>query len=131
MTTPSNPPPITGLAVFAALAAAVVAIAGVLAFYSRHGDVSLGESTPASHATTSRQPVQDKDGRFLWLLDSQGLQLSRANDDAINDARRVCSRLERGENEEQIVNDIVEGSPGLSVDDATAFADIAIDVYCP
>ncbi len=131
MTTPSNPSPISGLAVLAALAGAVVAIAGVLVFYSRHGDATHSESTPTSGATSSPSPKLDKDGRFLWLLDVHGLQLSRADDVAINDAHNVRSRLEGGESEEQIVQDIVAGSPDLSVDSATAFADIAMDVYCP
>ncbi|EUA68542.1 hypothetical protein I553_1730, partial [Mycobacterium xenopi 4042] len=73
----------------------------------------------------------DRDGRFLFLLTAQGLQLSAARDVAINDAHRVCSRLERGETEQQIVQDIVDGSPGMSMDTAAAFADTAISVYCP
>lgn len=131
MTTPSKPPPISGLAVLVAVSAAVIAIAGVLVFYSRHGDVPHSESTPAARPTSSSPSALDKDGRFLWLLEARGLELSQTNDDAINDARQVCSRLERGESEEQIVQDIVEGSPELSVDDATAFAEISIGVYCP
>ena len=36
-----------------------------------------------------------------------------------------------GESKEQVVQDILQGSPGMSVDTATDFADTAIDVYCP
>ncbi|MGH3971023.1 MAG: DUF732 domain-containing protein, partial [Mycobacterium sp.] len=93
--------------------------------------VGPSESAPVSHSGATPPSRLDRDGRFLWLLDAQGLQLSRGNDAAIDDARRICSRLERGESEEQIVQDIVEGSPDMSADTATAFADIAIDVYCP
>ncbi|ORV09209.1 hypothetical protein AWB95_18075 [Mycobacterium celatum] len=73
----------------------------------------------------------DKDGRFLWLLSSEGIELSRSTDVAVNDAHRVCSRLERGESEEQVVADIVEGSPDLTPDTAADFADIAREVFCP
>lgn len=135
MTTTPNPQPIPGLAVLAALGVALAAICGVTVFYWRHDHVGRGETTPASQTASAPSagaaPAMDKDGRFLWRLAAEGLQLERANEDAINDARRVCSRLERGESQQQIVDDIVRGSPGMSVDTAADFADTAIDVYCP
>jgi Protein of unknown function (DUF732) len=134
MTTTPNPQPIPGLAVFAALGVAIGAISGVSVFYWKHDHVGPGQSTPVSQAASGPPAVtpsaMDKDGRFLWQLATQGLELERARDVAINDARRVCSRLERGESEQQIVQDIVRGS-GMSMDTATSFAETAIDVYCP
>jgi Protein of unknown function (DUF732) len=134
MTNTPNPQPIPGRAVLGALGVAIGAISGVSVFYWKHDHVGPGESTRASQAASAPPavaPAMDKDGRFLWQLATQGLQLSQARDDAINDARRICSRLERGESEQQIVGDIVGGSPGMSIDTATNFAETAIDVYCP
>jgi hypothetical protein len=36
-----------------------------------------------------------------------------------------------GESKDQIIQDVLQGSPGMSVDTATDFASTAIDVYCP
>ncbi|BBU24701.1 DUF732 domain-containing protein [Mycobacterium xenopi] len=115
---------------------AVIAVAGVLVFSWKHQRFvpQDGAPDPQTRSAPSAGPstgTLDRDGRFLFLLTAQGLQLSAARDVAINDAHRVCSRLERGETEQQIVQDIVDGSPGMSMDTAAAFADTAISVYCP
>jgi Protein of unknown function (DUF732) len=94
------------------------------------------ESTPASPAASASAadpPPEhmDKDGQFLWRLSSQGLQLRRSNDAAINDARRVCTRYAGGEGEQQIIQDMLQGSPGMSLNTVSSFADTAISVYCP
>jgi hypothetical protein len=73
----------------------------------------------------------DRNGQFLWRLSAQGLQLRRTNDAAINDARRVCTRYASGESEQQIIQDRLAGSPGMSLNTASGFADTAISVYCP
>jgi hypothetical protein len=36
-----------------------------------------------------------------------------------------------GESQEQVIQDILQGSPGMSVDTATDFAETSIDIYCP
>jgi hypothetical protein len=135
MTTTPNPQPIPGVAVLGPLGVAVVAVSGVSVFYWRRDHVRPTESTSVSQAASAppagASPAMDKDGRFLWRLATEGLELSRARDVAINDARRVCSRLERGESERQIIRDIVRGTPGMSMGTATDFAETAIDVYCP
>jgi Protein of unknown function (DUF732) len=68
---------------------------------------------------------------FLSRLSTEGLQLSRSNDAAINDARRVCTRFAGGESEPEIIQDMLQGSPGMSLSIASGFADTAISVYCP
>jgi len=73
----------------------------------------------------------DRDGQFLWRLSTQGPQLRRSNDAAINDARRICTRYAGGESEQQIIQDILQGSPGMTLNTASGFADTAISVYCP
>lgn len=45
--------------------------------------------------------------------------------------RVVCARYGGGESEQQIIQDILAGSPGMSLDTASTFADTAISVYCP
>jgi hypothetical protein len=62
---------------------------------------------------------------------ADGLQLRRTNDAAINDARRVCTRYASGESEQQIIQDMLARSPGMSLNPASGFADTAISVYCP
>lgn len=136
MTTTPNPPSIPGLAVVAGLVAAIVAVATVLVFYRNHDRVAPGETTPDSQAESAPATQQsaallDRDGRFLLLLTTQGLQVSGSRRASINDAHRICLRLARGESESQIVRDIVRGSVSMSEGMATAFADTAIDVYCP
>jgi Protein of unknown function (DUF732) len=73
----------------------------------------------------------DRNGQFLWRLSAQGLQLRRTNDAAINDARRVCTRYASGESEQQIIQDPLQGSPGMSLNTTSGFADAAISVYRP
>jgi Protein of unknown function (DUF732) len=65
----------------------------------------------------------DRDGQFLWRLSTQGLRLRRSKDAAINDARRICARYAGGESEQQIIQDMLAGSPGMSLDTAAGFAD--------
>jgi hypothetical protein len=65
-------------------------------------------------ADPNAQP-KDRDGRFLWRIAVQGLQMRRSNGAAINDARRVCTRYAGGESEQQIIQDILAGSPGMSL----------------
>lgn len=122
---------------FAGLAIAIVAIAGVSVFYMRHDFLVPKASTRVSQSE-SAPPVdppptglQDRDGQFVLLLTSQGLQMPGGREGAISDAHRVCSRLSRGESEQQIIQDIFQGSPGMSIATATSFADIAIGAYCP
>ena len=68
---------------------------------------------------------------MLWDSVAQGLQLRRTNDAAINDARRVCTPYASRESEQQIIQDMLAGSPGMSLNTASGFADGAISVYCP
>jgi len=56
---------------------------------------------------------------------------TRSNDAAIKDARRICTRYAGGESEQQIIQDILQGSPGMTLNTASGFADTAISVYCP
>jgi Protein of unknown function (DUF732) len=136
-TTPSaNSKPLPALAMLAAVLFVGGAIAAVFVFDRDPGLLRAGGSaavSPAASASQADAPSDqmDKNGQFLWRLSSQGLQIRRSSDAAINDARRVCTRYVSGESEQQVIQDILSGSPGMSIDTATDFADIAISVYCP
>jgi hypothetical protein len=131
MATTPDPSPIPGLAVLAALVVAVVAVAAVAVFYcERDRVVPRHPRSDLQAASASSAKPENQDAQFLFLLTAQGLQPSGGGDATINDAHRICSRLERGESEEQIVEDIVRGSRDMSSDTASTFADTAIAVYC-
>jgi uncharacterized protein DUF732 len=131
MTTTHSPSPIPALAVLVALLVAVAAVAAVSVFYWKHDRVAPTHSRTGSQAASAPpENPENKDAQFLILLTAQGLQPSGANEATINDGHRVCSRLAHGESEQQIVEDIVQGSPEMSSDTASTFADTAIAVYC-
>lgn len=137
-TPPPNPQPLPSLALIGGLIVAIGAITAVFVLGRTKHDVFRSDdpAPPASQAASalaadpSSQP-KDRDGRFLWRIAVQGLQLRRSNDAVINDARRVCARYGGGESEQQIIQDILSGSPGMSLDTASTFADTANSVYCP
>ena len=99
-------------------------------FRSEDSALAAPQTASALAADPPSQP-KDSDGQFLWRIAVQGLQLRRSNDAVINDARRVCARYAGGESEQQIIQDILTGSPGMSLSTASTFADTAISVYCP
>ena len=122
------------------LAALVFVVGAIGAVFVFERDPGLFRSTAVSHTASGSQadpPADpppdrmDRDGQFLWRLSAKGLQLRRTNDAVINDARRVCTRYASGESEQQIIQDILQGSPGMSLNTASGFADTAISVYCP
>jgi hypothetical protein len=122
----------------AVLGLAVVAIGGVSVFYWKHEPVVPRVSRPVAQVEDAPPPADapptnpvDRDGRFIYLLRAQGLQVSGPREVTISEGSRVCRRFQRGESKQQIVQEILEGSPGMSADTATTFTDTAIDVYCP
>jgi len=135
-TPPQNPQPIPALAMVAALVFVVAAIAAVVVYDRKPELFRSQETTSASqHGSGSAADPppdhMDRDGQFLWRLSTEGLRLRRSKDAAINDARRTCARYAGGESEQQIIQDMLQGPPGMSLDTASGFADTAISVYCP
>jgi hypothetical protein len=125
-TPPKNPQPLPSLALLAGLVFAIGAITAVFVLgRTKHDPFQSKESSPAAPGNL------DKDNQFLWRLSVQGLQLERSNAAAVSDARHVCGRFLGGESKDQIIQNILQGSPGMSIDTATDFAGTAIDVYCP
>ena len=126
-TPPQNPQPIPALAMVAALVFVVAAIAAVVVYDRKPELFRSQETTSASqHGSGSAADPppdhMDRDGQFLWRL---------SKDAAINDARRTCARYAGSESEQQIIQDMLQGPPGMSLDTASGFADTAISVYCP
>ena len=134
-----NPTPLPALAMVAALVFAVGAIAAVFVF---DRDPELFRSR-GSTAVSHRVRVAGRPGcRPAAGPHGQGRPVpvaavhprasaTRSNDAAINDARRICTRYAGGESEQQIIQDILQGSPGMTLNTASGFADTAISVYCP
>ena len=135
MTTPSpDPKPLPALAIVAAVLVMAGAITAVFVLgRTKHDSFQSKESAqrPSASAADPASGGPEKDNQFLWRLTVQGLRLERSNDAAVSDARHVCSRFLGGESKDDIIQDILQGSPGMSVDTATDFAKTAIDVYCP
>lgn len=113
-----------------AVVIALIVVAAVSVSYWKRDHPAPKGSMSGSQAANSPAKM-DKDGRFLWLLSEEGIELTRPADVAVNDARSVCERLEGGESEEQVIADIVDGSPDMTGDTAADFADIAREVFCP
>ncbi len=121
------------MALVVALVIAVAAIAGVTVFYREHDRVVPRGTTRDARATEAADdpPPVDQDGRLFLMLTQEGLGTSGGRETTVNEAHHVCDRFSGGESEQQIVQDILAGSPGMSSQTAAAFADIAISVYCP
>lgn len=137
MTTPApNPNPLPSMAMLAALVFTVAAIGAVFVL-GRNPDFFRQRATPTHSQAEAAAPADsppdpmDRNGQFLWRLSTEGLQMRRSNDAAINDARRVCTRFASGESEQEIIQDVLQGSPGMTLNIASSFADTAISVYCP
>ncbi|MDT5276969.1 MAG: hypothetical protein QOG95_3901 [Mycobacterium sp.] len=136
-TKPPDPKPLPALAIVAAVLVLAGAFTAVFVLGRTKHDPSQSKgSSPTSQMSSASDadPLRgspEKDNKFLWRLTAEGLQLQRSNGAAINDARHVCARFLGGESKDQIIQDILQGSAGMSVDTATDFAGTAIDVYCP
>lgn len=132
----SKSPAVPGLAVVAALVVAIAVIATVLVFSWKHDHVVPQKTAPASQTASAPPgvappPALDKDGRFLFLLTEQGVGLSGGREVSLNDAHHICAAFTSGQSEGQIVQDIVQDSPGASASKAATFASTAIGVFCP
>jgi hypothetical protein len=132
MTTPTPAPkPLPVLAVVAAVLLLAGAFAAVFVLGRMKQDASPSRASAAQTSSASAVDGPGKVDQFLRRLEVQNLQLDRSDAAAVKDAHDVCARFLSGESKDQIVEDILQGSPGMSVDTATDFADTAIDVYCP
>ncbi|AFS14673.1 MULTISPECIES: DUF732 domain-containing protein [Mycobacterium avium complex (MAC)] len=84
----------------------------------------IGFAAPA-HA----EPEGD-DAAFLANLDSSGITYSSPSQ-VITSAKAVCGLMGRGETGLQVVSDIKDQNPGMTMDAAAKFAALASSAYCP
>ncbi|MEB4210012.1 DUF732 domain-containing protein [Mycobacterium sp. 94-17] len=89
----------------------------------------LGVSSFAAFAIAHAEPEGD-DAAFLAGLNSSGITYS-SPDQVIASAKAVCGLMGRGETGLQVVSDIKEHNPGMTMDGAATFAAIASGAYCP
>ena len=124
------------MAMLATLVFGFAAIAAVFVlgrnpdFFRPKATTTVSLAAAAAPADQPSDPT-DRNSQFLLRLSSEGLQMRRSNDAAINDARGVCTRFAGGESEQEVVQDMLQGTPGMSLNTASSFADTAISVYCP
>ncbi|GBG38880.1 DUF732 domain-containing protein [Mycobacterium montefiorense] len=85
---------------------------------------AIGLATPA-HA----EPEGD-DSLFLARLGDAGITYSSPSQ-VIASAKAVCGMMGRGETGLQVVSDIKDQNPGMTLDAAAKFAALASDAYCP
>jgi hypothetical protein len=125
-----DPKPLPVMALVAAVLVLVGALTAVMmAGRMKHEGHALEASLHSS--STSILDGPGKESQFLRRLEVQNLQLRKSDAAAVKDAHYVCGRFLDGETKAQIVQDILQGSPGMSPDTAEDFADTSIDVYCP
>jgi Protein of unknown function (DUF732) len=85
---------------------------------------AIGLAAPA-HA----EPEGD-DAAFLAALGRSGITYASPGQ-AIASAKAVCGLMGRGETGLQVVSDVRDQNPGMTMDAAAKFAAIASDTYCP
>ncbi|GFG65052.1 hypothetical protein MKUB_25420 [Mycobacterium kubicae] len=73
---------------------------------------------------------QGDDAAFLAALDNAGIVYNSPGQ-AIASAKAVCGLMSKGETGLQVVNDIKDQNPGMTLDAAAKFAAVASNTYCP
>ncbi|OBG44307.1 hypothetical protein A5672_09945 [Mycobacterium alsense] len=97
----------------------LLALAGAVA--------AIGLAAPA-HAEPDG-PGQD-DTAFLAALDHAGFTYSSPGQ-VIASAKAACGLMSKGETGLQVVHDIKDQNPGMTMDGAARFAAIVANNYCP
>lgn len=90
----------------------------------------LGAIGTISFAALAHAEPEGDDGAFLANLNSSGITYSSPGQ-VIASAKAVCGLLGRGETGLQVVSDIKEQNPGMTMDAAAKFAALASSAYCP
>lgn len=112
------------------------AVAGGVIYALPHGKPQPAPTPTTTRAavppapTTTRPPSPDE--QFVSLFRSRGGLVEPGREQmVIDEARGVCARLDQGEAEEQLIRDMLAGTPGMTRYTAELFTDSSIDVYCP
>jgi hypothetical protein len=85
---------------------------------------AIGFATPA-HADPSGD-----DAAFLAALANAGITVPNPSQ-AITSAQAVCGLMRNGETGLQVLTDVKNQNPGLTLDGAALFTAIASNTYCP
>ncbi|OBF09822.1 DUF732 domain-containing protein [Mycobacterium sp. 852002-10029_SCH5224772] len=83
-----------------------------------------------SFAASAHAEPQGDDAAFLANLSNSGITYSNPSQ-VITSAKAVCGLMGRGETGLQVVSDIKNQNPGMTMDAAAKFAALASSVYCP
>ena len=94
----------------------LLALAGVF--------ITIGLAAPAYG-----EPEGD-DAAFLAALENAGFTYSSPGQ-VITSAKAVCGMMSKGETGLQVVHDIKNENPGMTMDGAARFAALASNAYCP
>lgn len=86
--------------------------------------------TAISLAAPAYGEPDGEDGAFLAALQNAGFTYSSPGQ-VITSAKAVCGFIGKGETGLQVVRDIKDQNPGMTMDDAARFAAIASNAYCP
>jgi hypothetical protein len=92
--------------------------------------VLLGAIGMISFAALAHAEPEGDDAAFLANLSSSGITYSSPGQ-VIASAKAVCGLLGRGETGLQVVSDIKDQNPGMTMDAAAKFAALASSAYCP
>jgi Protein of unknown function (DUF732) len=89
-----------------------------------------GVFTAIALAAPGHGEPQGDDGAFLASLNGAGITYNSPAQ-AIASAKAVCGLMARGETGLQVVSDVKDQNPGMSMDAAAKFAALASNAYCP
>lgn len=90
----------------------------------------LGTAGAISFAALAHADPEGDDAAFLASLGNSGITYSSPGQ-VIASAKAVCGLMGRGETGLQVVSDIKEQNPGMTLDAAATFAALASNAYCP
>lgn len=90
----------------------------------------LGAVSAISFAAPAQAEPEGDDAAFLATLSNSGIIYSSPSQ-VITSAKAVCGLMGRGETGLQVVSDIKDQNPGMTMDAAAKFAALASNAYCP
>ncbi len=90
----------------------------------------LGASGLIGFAVPAHAEPEGDDAAFLADLRTSGITYSSPAQ-VITSAKAVCGLMGRGETGLQVVSDIQDQNPGMTMDAAARFAALASSAYCP
>lgn len=90
----------------------------------------LGAFGVSSFAALAHAEPAGDDAAFLANLGNSGITYSTPSQ-VIASAKAVCGLMGKGETGLQVVSDVKDQNPGMTMDAAAKFAALASSAYCP